>query len=90
MVTMSAVWDRTTEFLSDNLGKVAPIAALTILLPGAVTEILAPLKEGDGAGYGLGLGILTLVAALVTVWGELQIVALAIDPTLTPADARGT
>lgn len=86
MVTMSAAWDRTTEFLSDNLGTVVTIAALTIYPATVLQSVLQPLDAtATGAGKA-GLGLVQIAGSLLTLWGQLAIIALALDP----ARARGT
>lgn len=80
MVTMGNVWDRTTEFLSDHLGGVLPIALLTIFVPGMVSTNLAQLQPGADPAVGLLLGGAILFLALVSFWGQLAVTALAIDP----------
>lgn len=87
-VSMSAVWDRTSEFLSDNLAAVAGIAALTIFVPTAVIETLAPMKEPGAAGVMLGLAALSLVLGIVSLWGQLAIMALALDPAAAAGAGR--
>lgn len=80
MVTMGNVWDRTTEFLSDHLGRVLPIALLTIFVPGMISTNLAQLQPGADPAVGLLLGGAILLLALVSFWGQLAVTALAIDP----------
>lgn len=86
-VSMSTVWDRTSEFLSEHFAKVAGVAALTVFVPTVITEVLAPLGTSGGMNIKLGLGILSLVLGIVTLWGQLTIVAMALDGT-DPAQSR--
>lgn len=86
-VSMSAVWDRTSEFLGDHMAAVAGIATIAIFVPNVITETLAPLKD-SGGGAKLGLALLSLAFAILSLWGQLAIAALAIDPTAGPASAR--
>ena len=80
MVSMGNIWDRTAEFLSDNLGTVLPVALLAIFVPTVVSSNLSELQQGAPPGLSIGLGAASLVLALVTFWGQLTITALAIDP----------
>lgn len=82
MVTMSAVWDRTTEFLSDHGGAVATIAAATLFAPAVVDGIIAPLKPTAGTGGQLGLALISLAMSLIGVLGQLALIALALDPAI--------
>ena len=79
MVSMGTVWDRTTEFLSDNVSAIFPIAFLAIYLPGVVSSSLEPLTVRPGA-TAVTVQILSLVLALVGAWGQLAITALVLDP----------
>lgn len=86
-VSMSAVWDRTTEFLGEHFGAMAGIAALTIFVPAAISDILTPLGAAAGVGLKVGLGVLALAFLILSLWGQLAITALALDPAA--GDARG-
>lgn len=82
MISMGTVWDRTAEFLSDNLGAILPIALAAIFVPAAVSGSLAELNRGAAPGLAAGLGLASLLLAVVTFWGQLAITALALDPSL--------
>lgn len=90
-VSMSAVWDRTTEFLSDNMTAVAGVAALAIFAPAAVKGALDPLKAG-GPGAVWGLTALAIVCGVISLWGQLTVTAMALDssPDTAAARARAT
>lgn len=91
MVTISAVWDRTTEFLSDNAGAVIGIAALTIFLPGIAESVLTPLQAAaEPGGLKVVLSIVALAIALLNLFGQLALTALALDPALGQRGAFGT
>lgn len=84
MVKMGTVWDRTVEFLGDNLSLIVPIALLAILVPTSISASLAPLRAGGG-GSGATQFVVTLLAlafAVAGLWGQLAIAALAIDPAI--------
>lgn len=82
MVSMGSVWDRTAEFLSDNLGTLLPIALLAIFVPTTISANLSGLQPtaSPAAASWLGLGVFLL--ALVSFWGQLAVTVLAIDPAL--------
>lgn len=80
MVSMGSVWDRTAEFLSDNLGAILPIALIAMFVPAVVSGNLGELQQGANPGLAMGLAAGSLVLALVTFWGQLAITALALDP----------
>ena len=88
MVTMSSVWDRTTEFLSDNVGAVAVIAATTLYLPAVVEAIVAPMQgAAQPGGLKFGLSVLSLVLSLIALFGQIALIALALDPARGPGGA---
>lgn len=84
---MAEVWDRATEFLSDNLGTVTPIALLLILVPISIQGNLAPLIKGSSATTVLVIRLVTLVLAMVSLVGQLAVMALALDPDRTTSEA---
>ncbi|HEX4692972.1 hypothetical protein [Sphingomonas sp.] len=78
MVNMGNVWDRTTEFLSDNAAALWPIAALAVFVPQSVAALIGGAANGGIAP--IVVAATALVCALVSIWGQLAITALAIDP----------
>lgn len=82
MVSMGSVWDRTAEFLSDNLGTLLPIALLAIFVPSTISANLSPLYPTATPATALWLSVAGLLLGLVSFWGQLAITALAIDPAL--------
>ncbi|MES2097405.1 MAG: hypothetical protein V4459_11670 [Pseudomonadota bacterium] len=89
MVNMGNVWDRTTEFLSDNVGAILPIAALAILLPQTIALLIKPDSPAESTML---LQVIGLALTIPSLWGQLAIVALSLDPDAgrSPAIAAGT
>lgn len=86
-VDISAVWDRATEFLGDHLATLMPIAVPWIYLPLAVQTAIAPLaKSGDATATAAQIGSFALT--LLGIWGQLQVLALALDPARGAAGSR--
>ena len=79
MVSMGIVWDRTTDFLSDNRPAVATIAGFAILLPAAISGTIEPLT-GRTDGTAATVQLVSLALSIVSLWGQLAIIALALDP----------
>jgi hypothetical protein len=79
MVSMGTVWDRTTEFLSDNLSAITSIAFLAIFLPAAISGSLEPLTN-ETSPTAMAIHLLSLALSIVTLWGQLAITGLALDP----------
>ena len=89
MVTMGSVWDRTTQVMAGRGGMLAGIAALTIFLPGVVRNAFAFYAMPTTMGMRLVGLILTIATLLLSVWGQLAIIAAASDPaTDRPAAQR--
>lgn len=82
MVSMGNVWDRTAEFLSDNLGTLLPIALLAIFVPATISANLSGLQQNATTGTATLLGLGMFALAMVGFWGQLAVTALAIDPAL--------
>lgn len=91
MVTMSAVWDRTSEFLDDQRGAIIAIAVPTLYLPSVAQNILQPVMAAAEPGAKLGWSLLSLALSLVSVLGQAALIALALEPTAgrNGAFARG-
>lgn len=85
-VTMSTIWERTTEFLGDRRGALAPLVLLGLFVPLILIGNLMPLVGASGHSGDLTLGGLVFVLSLITTWSGLVISALALDPVI----ARGT
>lgn len=83
VVKMGAVWDRTTKFLRANSGAVMTIAGLAIFLPTVVSQIAQLALAGDDpTQMSAAGGIIGLITTIVTIFGQVALVALAIDATL--------
>ena len=90
IATMSTVWDRTAEFLSDNLVALTPIVLFGIFVPLSVFGSLFPLQATTGPVGGVVIAAILLVLSLVQVWGGIAITALAFDPAAGRGPAVAT
>jgi hypothetical protein len=79
MVKMGTVWDRTAEFLSDNIAAVVPIALLAFFVPASIEGNFEAAMVGAGPGLKALLYTLQTLFALVSLWGSLAITAMALD-----------
>jgi hypothetical protein len=84
--TMSTVWDRTTEFVGDNLAPLTPIVLFGMFVPIALIGNLVPLVGAIGLTGSSVAGILVVILSLASNWGAVAVTALAINP----AAGRGT
>ena len=92
-VTMTTVWDRTSEVLAGRLGILGSIALATLWLPAVIRQAIggalvgtAP-TAGVNGGAGALVGLLSIVVAVIGLWGKLALVAVASDPATGTADA---
>lgn len=79
MVNMGNVWDRTAEFLSDNVGAIIPIALLGFFIPASIEGNFEALLTGADFGLVLILRLVQLGFAVLSVWGSVAITAMALD-----------
>lgn len=82
MVKMGTIWERTTEVLSGRAGMLFGIAALTLVLPAIVRLVIAmtlPTTTPLGAIVGF---VLALAVGLISLWGQLTIIAASSDPSI--------
>jgi hypothetical protein len=79
MVNMGNVWDRTTAFLGEHLSAILPVVVLAIFLPSAIQASIAPLALHSDTAR-LSVNGASLLFSLISLWGQLAIVAWAIDP----------
>lgn len=79
MVKMGSVWDRTAEFLSDNLGAVLPIALLTFFVPMSILRSLSPIVATASGSLALTVGAIELALVVAVFWGMLTITVMALD-----------
>lgn len=85
---MGTVWDRATEFLGDNIAAVTPIALATIFVPASINDAIAPLAAAN-PGMQTAISAAGLVFAIVSIFGQLAIMALALDAGRTAGGAVG-
>ncbi len=78
MVSMGTVWDRATEFLSDNLSAIFPLALFAIFAPLAISQSILPLTVLGGS-TALIVGFLWVVLSIASNWGSVAVMALALD-----------
>lgn len=80
MVSIETVWDRTSGFIGDRLGDVLRIAVPLVFVPMAAMGVLMPWMGREPTIRNLALGLVVLFASLVTLWGNLALTALVLQP----------
>lgn len=88
MVKMGTVWDRTAEFLSDNIGAILPIALLAFFVPASIEGNFEAAMKDASMELVLALRLVQLAFGILSVWGSLAISAMALD--IAGSDAAGT
>lgn len=90
-VTMSTVWDRSAEVLAGRTGMLASIAALALWLPPVLRHAIGLALLGTPPvitpGTQATMGLVNIVVSLLTIFGQLAIVAVASDPATHRRDA---
>ncbi|TPG15400.1 hypothetical protein [Sphingomonas oligophenolica] len=89
MVTMGAVWDRTTEVLSGRAGMLAGIAVPALFLPTIVRDAFVAYGTPGSASFAAIGGLLSLVVVLISIWGQLALIAASSDPNTDRTAAIG-
>jgi len=84
MVKMGTVWDRTAEFLTDNLPAILPIALLAYFVPLSIQGNFEPVIENAGPRLILALSLITLAFSALVTWGWLALTAMALDHDRDP------
>lgn len=79
MAKMGTVWDRTAEFLSDNLGAILPVALLAFFVPASISGSFQPILQSADYGLALTLLLFQLAFAVLSLWGWLTIIVMALD-----------
>ena len=83
MVRIGTVWDRTVEVVNGRAAMLATIAALTLFLPSIARDAIT-LAAGGPAARPL-VGVVSILLAIVTIWGVLALTAVASDPAVDRA-----
>lgn len=79
MAKMGTVWDRTAEFLSDNLAGVLPVALLAFFVPASIEASFQPALQSGSTSLILSLRLVQLAFGILSLWGSLTISAMALD-----------
>lgn len=80
MAKIGTIWDRAVDFVRDHLGEAMPVLLATQFAVPAINGSLNGLRAGAGSGVTAALGILSVAAALVSLWGALYLIAFAAQP----------
>ena len=87
-IRIGNIWDSTTDVLSGRAGMLMPVAAVAFLLPAALQAAIQAYGGTSPAAAGLG-AVVSIVALVATLWGQLTVIGIASDPDVTREQAAG-
>ena len=87
MVTMSNVWDRAMDVVRGRAGILASIAAVGLFLPGLVRDGVSAFVPPNSVAFAVAVGLVTIVVAVIGLWAQLGLLAVATDPATDRAGA---
>jgi len=90
MVKMGTVWDRTAEFLTDNLNTILPVALFAFFVPFSISGSFQQAQENATFQLALVLELVQLAIGVAALWGSLTIIALVLDAEPKAAGATAT
>jgi hypothetical protein len=79
MVKMGTVWDRTAEFLSDNVAAIVPIALIAFFVPASVEGNFESVLVGASPATVLVVRLVQVAFGVLSLWGSLAVIAMALD-----------
>lgn len=79
-VKMGTVWDRTSDFVTDHLSRILPIALIAFFIPFSIMGNLNPLLDRADSALRWVLGLVMLALGVIAIWGSLALTALVLKP----------
>ena len=87
-LSISRAWDETREIFRRDGKLITAVALALIVLPQAIASLVAPPGSGGGSANLSGSAKLMMIAVfLLSLWGQLSIIRLALGPSTTVGDA---
>lgn len=86
-VKIGAIWDSTTQVLGGRTGVLMPIAVLGFFLPSVVQTLVGLVVDQNNVLHGGLTALIALAAAVLMIWGQMAVMAVATHPATTRADA---
>lgn len=87
MTRIGDVWDSTVAVLQGRAGLLVPLAGVAFFLP-SIVQSGVKLYGGDTPGIAALGALVGLVVLLLSLWGQLAVIAIASDPDTTRAEAQ--
>ncbi len=85
-LSISRAWDESRDILARDGRLFVSIALCLVALPTLIMGLLNPKGMGD-TGAPLWISVVSLIASLVALGGQLALIRLALAPSITVADA---
>ena len=86
-LSISRAWDETREIFRRDGKLIIAVALALIVLPQAVTSLAAPPGTGGSANPSGTVQLMMIAVFLLSLWGQLSIIRLALGPSTTVGDA---
>lgn len=86
-LSISRAWDETREIFNRDGSLLIAVSLALIVLPGVLVGIIGPQTPAAAESSSGGIQLLRLLAALITIVGQLALIRLAIGPSTTVKDA---
>ena len=80
MAKIGTIWDRAVDFVRDHAGELMPVLLVTQFVVPAFNGSLNGIRADASGGTAAALGLLSGVAALVSLWGALYLIAFSAQP----------
>ncbi|WP_294323268.1 hypothetical protein [uncultured Sphingomonas sp.] len=80
MAKIGTVWDRAVDFVRDHGGQAMPVLLATQFAVPAISGSMNGLRTEATGGTAAALGLVSVVAALISLWGALYLIAFAAQP----------
>lgn len=80
MAKIGTIWDRAVDFVRDHAGEVMPVLLVTQFAVPALSGSLNGIRADASGGTAAALGLLSVVSALVSLWGALYLIAFSAQP----------
>lgn len=88
MARIGDVWDDTTDVLASRARLIVPLAVGALFVPAVVSAAASAFTVRPDGGTSALAAIASLVTSVVALWGGLAIIAVALRPDTTAAEAR--
>ena len=86
-LSISRAWDETREIFRRDGKLITAVALALIVLPQAIASLVAPPGSGGSANLSGSAKLMMIAVFLLSLWGQLSIIRLALGPSTTVGDA---